>query len=592
MTIERFGDFELDPGAAQLRLRGREVPLQPRIFDLLVYLVRNRDRVVDKDELLAAVWPGVIVTDASLQRAVSLARAALREGELAGAIRTHARRGYRFVAQPAQAPDAPPGAPLERARELAARFRWREALAEFARADAHAPLGAGDLEQWGLAAQCAGALGEAAAALQRAAAAYAAAREPRAAARAIIALARTRLESREDAVARGCLQRAASLLEGEPLCLEHGHLAWMSSRYGAFTGDMAAALAHAERTLEIGKTLGSPDLDAAGRLYKGAALQALGDTRSGLALQDEAGAAVLSGSVSPLIGGIIYCGLVISYRNAGDWPRARQWTDSFTDWCESCGLLGFNGSCTLHRAELFAARGELERAQAELLASSEGLRVSAPWAVGDASRLLGDVYLARGAFEQAETAYREAHEHGWDPYPGYALLQHYRGQPQAALRGLRAAAEGRTWDACERRGSCLAHVVMIAAMAGELDEAAATLARLEREPELWATGAVHAYVLRAQGELDLARGDAGGAARRLRRAVEVLQELGAALDAAVVRLRLAAALARVGDAEGGELELGTATRALEKAGASFYLNQAQALRLESTGPRRDKEPER
>ena len=73
MAIERFGDFELDQGAAQLRLRGRELPLQPRIFDLLVYLVRNRERVVDKDELLAAVWPGMVVTDASLQRAVSLA---------------------------------------------------------------------------------------------------------------------------------------------------------------------------------------------------------------------------------------------------------------------------------------------------------------------------------------------------------------------------------------------------------------------------------------------------------------------------------------------------------------------------------------
>jgi DNA-binding winged helix-turn-helix (wHTH) protein len=578
MAIERFGDFELDLGGAQLRLRGREVPLQPRIFDLLAHLVRNRDRVVDKDELLAAVWPGVIVTDASLQRAVSLARAALRQGALADAIRTHARRGYRFVADAAQAPGAAAGAPLERARELAAQLRWREALDEFALADARAPLGAADLEHWGVVAQCAGALGEAAAALQRAAAAYAEAHELRAAARATIGVARARLESREDAVARGCLQRAASLLEGEPLCLEHGHLAWMSSRYSAYTGEIAAALAHAERTLEIGKTLGSPDLDAAGRLYKGAALQALGETRRGLALQDEAGAAVLSGNVSPLIGGIIYCGLVIGYRNAGDWPRARQWNDSFTRWCESSGQLSYGGSCTLHRAELLATRGELDRAQAELLACSEMLRVSAPWAVGDASRLLGDVHLARGEFEQAETAYREAHEHGWDPYPGYALLQHYRGKPQAALRGLRAATEGGSWEACERRAGCLAHAVMIAAMAGELDEAAATLARLEAEPERWATGAVHAYVLRARGEVALARAEAQVATRHFRASVRALQDLGARLDAAVVRLRLAAALARSGDSEGAALELGSATRVLEKAGARFYVGQADALR--------------
>ena len=90
---------------------------------------------------------------------------------------------------------------------------------------------------------------------------------------------------------------------------------------------------------------------------------------------------------------------------------------------------------------------------------------------------------------------------------------------------------------------------------------------------------MHAYVLRARGELALARGEAEGAARDFRHAVQTLQELGAALDAAVVRLRLAAALAQGGDAQGAALELGSATRALERAGARFYLEQARALRL-------------
>ena len=63
---------------------------------MLVYLVRSRERVVSKDELLDALWPGVTVTDNSLQRAVSTLRGVLREGGMEDAIRNFPRAGYRF----------------------------------------------------------------------------------------------------------------------------------------------------------------------------------------------------------------------------------------------------------------------------------------------------------------------------------------------------------------------------------------------------------------------------------------------------------------------------------------------------------------
>ena len=74
--IFRFGRFELDEATRELRLGVRALELQPRTFDLLVYLVRHHDRVVSKDELLSALWPDVIVTDSSIMRAVSLIRSA------------------------------------------------------------------------------------------------------------------------------------------------------------------------------------------------------------------------------------------------------------------------------------------------------------------------------------------------------------------------------------------------------------------------------------------------------------------------------------------------------------------------------------
>lgn len=95
MTIA-FDEYELDPARRELRAGGTPQPLQPQVFDLLLYLVQNRERVVSKRELLEKLWPDAVVTESSLQRAISLARSALgsRGAEL---IQTYPRQGYRFV---------------------------------------------------------------------------------------------------------------------------------------------------------------------------------------------------------------------------------------------------------------------------------------------------------------------------------------------------------------------------------------------------------------------------------------------------------------------------------------------------------------
>jgi pimeloyl-ACP methyl ester carboxylesterase/DNA-binding winged helix-turn-helix (wHTH) protein len=102
----RFGAYELDPARRELRVAGEPRALQPQVFAVLAYLVRNRHRVVPKEELLRELWPDAVVTDASLQRAVSLARRALRPADR-GLLRTHARHGYRFVGELAEAEPDP-----------------------------------------------------------------------------------------------------------------------------------------------------------------------------------------------------------------------------------------------------------------------------------------------------------------------------------------------------------------------------------------------------------------------------------------------------------------------------------------------------
>lgn len=111
----RFGEYELDLPQRELRAAGVARPLLPQVFGFLSYLVQHRDRVVSKHELLAALWPEVVVSEGSLQRVASLARSALGEAGR-GAIRTYSGHGYRWVAEVTElAPQAARAAPAGRA---------------------------------------------------------------------------------------------------------------------------------------------------------------------------------------------------------------------------------------------------------------------------------------------------------------------------------------------------------------------------------------------------------------------------------------------------------------------------------------------
>jgi len=574
MPVSTIAGFELDNDARQLRWQGEEIHLQPKVFDLLCYLIENQDRVIDKDELLETFWPGVIVTDASLQRAISFARSALRVGGLENCIRTYSKRGYRFV--PPQHAEPVPGTTSNSSTLLTTAYHyvdtreWARATDAFVDADSQFTLSIADLEQWALAAQCAGRLMDAIDPLERVAAAYSAFDEPVATARAYILLARIQLEAQENAIGRGCLTRAESLLRNVPECDQHGHLQWVWARYHCYTGDMAAAIVHAEAALQIGERLKDNDICSVAKLYYGIAKQAQGETQHGLDKQDEAAASVVAGDVSPLIGGIVYCGLIAGCCNTGDWPRAGQWTENFRRWCQRMRLDTFAGSCILHRAEVFIARGDIDAAKKELDDGSVALRQSAPWAIGDAYRVSGDIFLVQGKFSESEQAYRQAYEHGWDPYPGYALLQFYRGQIDAALRGLVRATDTPHWIGGERRAQNLAYIVILAAQSGRLEQAQTVLSELEQQPAQWQLGSTRGFVLRARGEVAFAQGDLALAMREFRNALTQHKAMELPTEAAITRLRIAEALQLSGDTAGADIEIDTARRYLTSIQAVYY----------------------
>jgi adenylate cyclase len=98
-----FGDCALDPDRRELSRAGETVHVEPQVFDLLLYLIRNRDRVVSKDDLFSAVWRGRIVSESTLSNRVNAARSAIGDsGERQQLIRTVARKGLRFVGEVTQ----------------------------------------------------------------------------------------------------------------------------------------------------------------------------------------------------------------------------------------------------------------------------------------------------------------------------------------------------------------------------------------------------------------------------------------------------------------------------------------------------------
>src|SRR5918994_1187265 len=102
----RFADHELDLRRHELRRRGEVVHIEPQVFDLLVFLLRNRDRIVSKDEILDAVWDGRIVSEAALSSRINAARKALGEnGTDQNLIRTVHKRGFRFLAGVREGPE-------------------------------------------------------------------------------------------------------------------------------------------------------------------------------------------------------------------------------------------------------------------------------------------------------------------------------------------------------------------------------------------------------------------------------------------------------------------------------------------------------
>jgi DNA-binding winged helix-turn-helix (wHTH) protein len=107
-----FNDYTLDTARRELRRGSALMPVEPQVFDLLAFLISNRDRVVSKDDLLASVWGGRIVSESTIATRMNAARAAIADsGGAQRLIRTLPRKGFRFVGEVREAQALPSDEP-------------------------------------------------------------------------------------------------------------------------------------------------------------------------------------------------------------------------------------------------------------------------------------------------------------------------------------------------------------------------------------------------------------------------------------------------------------------------------------------------
>ncbi len=467
---------------------------------------------------------------------------------------------------------------LERGRESYARRSWADAHESLTRADRLAPLAAEDLELLATAAIMLGRDDDSIAALERAHHAHLAAGAPLRAARSAFWAGMNLVVRGKLGPGTGWIGRAQRVIEHEEDCAERGYLLLPIMFRHEAAGDFAAAAAMAADAAAIGQRFGDTDLFALAIHAQGQMLIREGRIPDGLALLDEAMLAVTRSELSPIVNGLVYCGVILACQQVYEFRRAQEWTAALARWCdEQEDLVAFTGRCLTHRAEIMQVQGAWGEALEEARAASHRLlAVENRAAAGLALYREGELHRLRGDLREAERAYREASSCGWEPQPGLALLLLAQGHRAAAAAAIRRALAETTERV--RRAGLLPACVEIMLATGEHGEAREACRELEEIGTGFESNMLDAIVAQSRAAVDLADGETESALVALRRAWHSWQELEAPYDAARTRVLLAQACRTLGDEDAAARELDAARKTFADLGATRDLALVDSLR--------------
>jgi len=454
---------------------------------------------------------------------------------------------------------------VEIGRESYARRAWSDAYQHLAAADEANPLTAEDLELLATTAFMLGRDDEYLTLLERAHHAHLEAGERLPAVRNAIWIGLTLFIRGEVGPGGGWIGRAQRLLEHEPGdSVERGYLLMPLAFQHEATGDFESGAGVAAEAAALAERFGDAEGFALATHAQGAMLIKAGRVQEGLALLDEAMVAVTARELSPIVTGMVYCGVILACQEVYEVGRAREWTAALTRWCDGQpDTLAFTGRCLVHRAEILQLNGdwpdalaEAQKARQRFIATRNEGRVGlALYREAELQRLLGN-------FEVAEAAYREASRYGWEPQPGLAQLRLAQGRVEAALSTIRRVV-GETTEPLKRVGLLPAYVEILLA-AGNLEAASRASLELEQLAERYESAMLTGMVAFARGGVLLAEADTHGALAALRRAADTWQQLEAPYEVARTRELVGLACRALGDDDAATLELDAARAAFEQ----------------------------
>ena len=366
--------------------------------------------------------------------------------------------------------------------------------------------------------------------------------------------------------ATGWLGRAQRLLETEDECAERGWLAIPGVFEREAAGDFLAAAVIAEEAVRLGERFGDRDLFAIAIQAQGYMLIKNGQVREGLALLDEGMVAVTADELSPIVTGIVYCGVILACQEVYEVRRAREWTRALADWWAlQPDMVAFTGRCYVHRAEILQLDGSWRDALEEARRAGERFVETSNPAAGLARYRQGELLRLQGDFAGAADAYRQASTLGWEPQPGLAQLRLAQGRIDAAVSAIRRAESAAT--ASLDRARLLPAFVEIMLAAGDLESARRACDELEEIAAGYESAMLGALVAHSRGAVHLAEGEPRDALVSLRRATEVWHALDAPYEIARTRVLVGDACRLLGDEEAAVLEHDAARSIFGRLGA-------------------------
>jgi len=471
----------------------------------------------------------------------------------------------------------PSGEQLERAKALYAGGAWADAHAALTAADDASALDAADLQLLATAAYMLGRDAEYVETLTRAHQAQLDSDAIAAAARTAFFLGMHFVTTGDTGRGSGWIGRAQRLVERLGAdCVERGYLLMPLAFRREAAGELRAAADIAGQAVAIAERHGDDDLFALAAHTQGHLLVLDGRVAEGLALFDEAMLAVTTGRLSPIVRGIVYCGVILGCQAAYELRRAQEWTEELARWCErQPDMVAFSGRCHVHRAEIMQLHGAWSDALEEArTAERRAARGNQRKALAEAHYVQGEVHRLRGESAAAERCYREAAELGRDPQPGLALLRLADGDVGAAAAAIeRVLTETR--NAAER-GRLLPACAEIMLAAGDVARACSACDELSQIASSRGAGMLAAVASQSRGAVDLVRGDAQDALVALRHAWRAWVDAAVPYEAARTRELVGLACRAVGDEDGARAELAAARRVFAELGAAYDIARIDA----------------